>query len=98
MDTQICTNMDINHTDVCSDKRDASFDPRITLDKYLPAEWHIYVLPRLRMGVILGKVKRCKMLHPIKYFENTKRQPFLKFYTLINLRFIHFYIFYSILT
>ena len=54
MDTQFYCNMDNNHTNFRCAGRDISYDPRVTLDKYLPAEWHIYVLPRLRMGVILG--------------------------------------------
>ncbi len=31
-----------------------TYDPRVGLVKYLPAEWHIYVLPKLRMGMVLG--------------------------------------------
>ena len=71
MDTQVYSTMESNHSDYCSNTQQGSYDPRVTLDKYLPAEWHIYVLPRLRMGVILGKVirqhylpvwHRCKIL------------------------------------
>ena len=40
-------------------EENTSFDPRVTLDKYLPAEWHIYVLPKLKMGVLLGTCTDC---------------------------------------
>ena len=56
MDTQVYSSVESNGANYCSNTEQDSVDPRVTLDKYLPAEWHIYVLPRLRMGVVLGNV------------------------------------------
>ena len=60
MDTQVYSRVESNGASYCSNTEQASVDPRVTLDKYLPAEWHIYVLPRLRMGVVLGNEKNTK--------------------------------------